>query len=74
MRLFKDVKGYANEKNAIKKLLTVFSCENEEELNKCAIWSIGYNGRFYPVVHSVRGTHSPSEKAMLAHSGVCVTN
>ena len=70
MRLFKDVKGYTNEKNAIKKLMTVLGCENQDDLDNCVVWSIGYNGRFYPIVHRCHYDHS---LAALAQSGVCVT-
>ena len=73
MRLFKDVKGFANEKNAIKKLMTVLGCEDQDELDNRVVWSVGYNGRFYPVVHRVLGSHHPHSLAALAQSGVCVT-
>lgn len=71
MRLFKDVKGYANEKNAIRKLMNVLKCETLDELDNTAVWSVGFNGRFYPIVHSLHG-HDIQPWAILANKGICI--
>jgi hypothetical protein len=75
LRLFKEVKGYATEQNAIKKLMNALKCENEQQMDSYVIWSMGTTkGRFYPVVHGFKDSEDEHYRKMaLAQDGVCVT-
>ena len=67
MKIFENVKGYANAKNAEKKLRDVLG-DRIDDYN----WHIGVNssGRFFPVVSSVNS----GDIGWLCHAGICVTN
>ena len=68
MKIFENIKGYANAKNAEKKLRDVLG----DRIDDYA-WHIGVNsnGRFYPVVSCIT---QAGAIGWLAHSGICVTN
>lgn len=65
MLLFNEVKGFATRENAVRKMLQVTrkltgnSEMTVEDVNHFCHWHVGVNenGRFYPVVISIFGTH-----------------
>jgi hypothetical protein len=66
MRLFNNVKGYATQKGAIRKLKSVLGSALDDYQ-----WSIGVNdeGRFYPIVHN----SNSKPYVHLVGRGICVT-
>ena len=67
MRMFNNVKGYATQGNALKKLRDVLGADLRGWWYTIAV---NESGRFVPVVH---GNADGRPYAMLAHCGICVS-